>query len=378
MENNELEMSLFNDDFDLELNLGDTPINEGPPIDDIPPTDTPPVDEPPVDTPPVDENTNPVEDNNPENVDGGEEAGEGSDADITSPNLYSSFASELHKQGVLPTLDLDNTKIDNTTALGDVIQSEINRQTKDYIINKVGEEGYKALEEGVTLASFQEHQNAVLSLDKITEDSLTEDLDLAKQVILQDYMNQGLSEKRATKILNKTIDLGEDAIVEDALESISSLKVFEEKRIEQQKVDYANQQKENKAHQEKIDNDLKHAIYGKSEFIKGVELTKGVQDKVYKAITNIVGESPNGVMENQLMRDRREAPIEFDAKLYYLYELTDGFSDFSKLKAKATSKAVSDFDRVLRQHQNQFKDGGAPAFVVDKDSYDGLGSELVL
>ena len=80
-------------------------------------------------------------------------------------------------------------------------------------------------------------------------------------------------------------------------------------------------------------------------------------------------------MENQLMKDRRDNPVEFDSKLYYLYEITGGFKDFSKITTTATTKAATDFERALRQ--NKFEAGGDPTFTVDKDSYDGMGTELV-
>ena len=48
------------------------------------------------------------------------------------------------------------------------------------------------------------------------------------------------------------------------------------------------------------------------------------------------------------MKDRRTNPIEFDTKLYYLYELTKGFSDFSLLENKTKTKVSNDFERALK------------------------------
>ena len=131
--------------------------------------------------------------------------------------------------------------------------------------------------------------------------------------------------------------------------------------------------------QEKIDNDLKNTIYKSKEIIEGLKIDKAVQDKVYQSITKVVGQSPSGIMENKLMRDRRQDPINFDTKLYYLYELTNGFKDFSKLISKSESKAVSKLEQTLRQ--TNFKgQGNTPTFLGDPNSYGGseFGSELVL
>lgn len=372
-DNNNLDMSLFGVDSDLELNLGLNPED----IEDDNP-DTPPADEADEIEIPEDDSDdiiNSNEDEDPEDVVGDDEEPEGGD-DADSPNLFSSFASELHSKGVLPTLDLDKTKIEDTDGLATVIKGEIDTQVKSYLISKIGEDGYDALEKGVTLSQYQQHVDTVETLDNITEDTLSDDLDLAKRVILQDYINQGLSETRAKRILQKTIDLGEDSVIEDAKESITSLKAFEANRIESEKVAATERMKAEAANQEKIDNDLKSAIYTKKAFIEGINVNKTIQDKVYKSITEVVGESPEGVMENKLMRDRRENPIEFDSKLYYLYEITEGFKDFSKITTKAATKAATDFEKALRQ--TKFEDSGAPSYSVDKGSYDGLGSELVI
>lgn len=322
----------------------------------------------------IEDNTN--EDGNPEDVVGKEGDGDGSDDAVnTSPNLHSSFAAELHKEGVLPSLDLDKHKIENTSDLINVIRAQINTQVKDVLVEKLGEEGYDAIEKGVSLAQYQQYTQRLENYNQITDEVIESNVELAKQVILEDYINQGLSENRARKILQKTIDDGDDAVIADAKESINSLKIFEANRLEAEKQANIQRQQALQAQQEKIDNDLKNSIYNTKEIIKGVPINKTIQDQVYQSITKVVGEH-EGVMENKLMRDRRENPISFDTKLYYFYEITNGFTDFSKITKSASSKTVSDFERALRQAK--FEDGGSPTFVNDKDSYDGIGSELVI
>tara|TARA_R110000822_G_scaffold302649_1_gene426910 strand:- start:877 stop:2010 length:1134 start_codon:yes stop_codon:yes gene_type:complete len=374
-DNNDFGMSLFGEG-GMELNIDDVnPIDIAGLQDD-------PAAEPPAEPgtpaepgaePPADEIPN--EDGSPEDVVGDEGNDDGSDDADPSPNLFSSFASELHKEGVLPSLDLDKNKIDNTQDLANVIKAQIDVQTKQYLIDKIGEDGYDAIEKGVSLAQYQQHAQTVQNLENITDEVITSDVDLATKIILEDYINQGLTEDRARKILQKTIDQGEEAVVEDAKESIKSLRVFEQNRLEQQKVANEATFKANQAKQEKIDNDLKNAIYNAKEIIPSIPLNKSIQDRVYQSITKVVSESPDGVMENQLMQDRRENPVDFDAKLYYLYELTNGFKDFSKIKTTATTQAVSDFEKALRQ--TKFESGGNPTFTEDTESYDGLGSEIV-
>lgn len=374
---NDLSMSLFNSDLDLELNLdevilpedseeeeGNQENNQEENISEKDNTDS------------EQENNNLNEDESSEEVVEEEDTEEGgSSDDEISPNIYSSFASVLSEQGLVPSLDLQNKEIKTIDDLTSIIKEEISSQSKQYLVNKIGEKGYEALEKGVSLSEYQQYQENIQTLDSITEDTLEKDIELSKKIILQDYINQGMDQNRAMRLLKKSIDLGEDVIIEDAKESLSSLHKLEELRLaklsEQKQQEAAAEQ----ARQEKIDNDLKNAIYNKSEIIKDLQLNKAIQDKVYKSITNIVGKSPEGVLENQLMKDRRENPIEFDTKLYYLYEITNGFSDFSKITRKANSKATSNLEKALRS--NKFEDSGNPSFVDDKESYGGIfGTEL--
>ena len=323
------------------------------------------------------------EDENPESVVGDEDQ-EGKDHDSddadTSPNLYSSFASALSEQGLLPSLDLESgeTKIENIDDLSTALKSEIDTQVKDYLIAKVGDEGYEALNKGISLAEYQQHQDNVLTLEGISENDIVEDIELSKKIIYQDYLAQGIGEQRAARLLNKSIDAGEAAIIEDAKESLESLKITETKRLAQLAEDRQEQTRIEAAKQEKIDNDLKNSIYNSQEIIKGIKVNKTIQDRVYQSITKVVGKSPAGVLENQLMKDRRENPVDFDSKLYYLYELTKGFSDFTKLVNKSQTTAVGQLEKAL-QNTKFDTAGGTPDFLRDPESYSGgIGSEIVL
>lgn len=382
-ENNEnnLDMSLFQDQ-DLELNLELAPVD----LTSIPSeeeeeevnpflkqeTITPEATEESVEEGDETEKEKLGEDESSEVVAEEEGPDEGESQD-NSP-IYSSFATVLSEQGLLPSVDLQNTDIKSVDDLTAVLKTEIENQGKQYVIDKIGEDGYEALEKGISLSELQQFNNTTTALESITTETLSNDGELAKRIILQDYINQGIDENRALRILNKSIDAGEDAVIEDAIESLESLKTFEQGRIAKVAEERQEQQAALVAQQEKIDNDLKNSIYKNDEFLEGYKVNKSMQDKVYNSITKIVSTSPEGIAENKLMQQRRQDPISFDTKLYYLYELTKGFEDFSKLVTKSTSKATTQLEKALRQ--NKFEQGGDPTFL-DNESYGGIGSELV-
>lgn len=383
-DNTNLGMGLFDSDADLELNLFDNADEDyiGPPAEDEEEQDE--NIDPSKDINWEDQNNKPSEDDQDDDSEkvAGEEDEEGNDksdkndTDDTSPNIYSSFASVLQEEGLLPSLNLEENEIKDASGLINSIKAEIETQSKSYLIDKIGEDGVEALEKGISLAEYQQHQQTSQAFDQVTDEMLSKDLELAKRIVHQDYINQGIDERRATRLLKKSIDLGEDSLLEDAKESLESLKEFQAKQLEKLAEERAAQQKAQQLEQEKIDNDLKNTIYNSNEFIKGLKVDKAVKDRVYSSITKIVGTNDNGLPENKLMRDRRENPIEFDTKLYYLYEMTKGFKDFSTIMNKTESKALSELEKGLRQ--NRFDGGSGSAYMDDPDSYGGIGDEIIL
>lgn len=355
--NEELEnMSLFNSS-DLELNFDEDYLKQ------------PSLEEDEED----DDIKEPVEDpKDPESVDGDEDEdkgeGDDSDDDDSSPNLYSSFSNVLVEQGIIPSLE-SSDKIKSIDDLAEAIKKEIEIQADLKSSEKL---------ENLDLEKIAISKKAQVELESIDSEYLKNNIEQAKEIILKDYLNQGISEDRARKLLKKTIDLGEDVVVEDALESVESLKVFEKKQQELELQNYEKIRAEQIKQQEEINNSIKDFVYNSKEIIKGVPNTKVLQERVYKSMTEVVSKNPEtGEMMNKFMTDRSKNPIEFDTKVYYLYELTNGFQDLGNIQKTVASKTVKDFERTLRQ--TKFEDDGVPSYVQDGESYSGsFGSELVI
>jgi hypothetical protein len=307
-----------------------------------------------------------VEDESSEEVDSEEDdTDEGSEDSDSSSTLYSSLAAVIHEQGLLPSLNIDVDKIETIDDFVNAFKKEqeiqANAKLDEYIAN-------------IDVNQIAQSKQMIQSLESVTEDVLREDIELAKQLIYSDYINQGLDEKKATRLLTRLIDLGDEAILEDAQDSLESLKEYEARKIEYEKESYMQRLEESKAEQAKMDEYVKNTIYNTKEPLTGFTPTKALQDQVYKSITEIVGKSPDGVFENRFMRDRRENPIEFETRMYFLYELTNGFKDYSKLATSAKSSAVKDLEKIARR--TKIKDNGTPTWMQDNDSYDNIGSVL--
>lgn len=309
-----------------------------------------------------------IDDDNQENVDSDDDAeeDEGSQSD-TSPNLFSSVADVLKEQGLLPSLE-SSKNIKSIEDFTDVVNKEIETQA---ILR--AEQYLNSLDVNKIASAKKELQ----SLETIDESYLKENLDYAKNIIYQDYINQGLSEDRATKLLKKTIDLGEEMVIEEAMESKQSLVEFNNRMQEQAKIEAAKRLEDEKRQQIELEKQLQQLVY-KQDLIKGLPTTKAMQDRVYKSMTEIVSKNPEtGEMENKFMKDRNANPVEFDARMYYLYELTNGFTDLTTISKSVGSKAVKNLEKALRQ--TRVEDSGIPHYLQDPNSYDSpFGSELVL
>ncbi len=364
-------MGFFDSNDDLELNLGEdqfTDYNDDNNDDGDQNNDT------------IDTNNNPGEDDSEK--DGSESVAEEDDSnegngDDDSPNLFSSVASVLHGEGVLPSLDIENLNIESAEDLATAVKSEVQNLYKSKLIEQFGEDGYEFVANGVPIKEYQEYQNHTEALENITENALYEDIELSKKIVYQDYINKGLSGDSAARFIERAIESGEDAIIQEAKESLENVKSFNRQQLVDKQQLILQQEKEAEIQRVAEERKVKDSVYAVTELFKGQTITKSIQDKVYKSITNIVGNDSQGNPENALMKARREDTVNFDTKLYYLFELTKGFTDFSKVNKTGKNNAISEMQKAMRSNQNS--NGDMPGYITDKNSYDGLiGDELNL
>jgi hypothetical protein len=312
------------------------------------------------------ENNNRVEDDSSEEVDEEDVEDEGGDDGESSSNLYSSLAAFVHEQGLLPSLNIDLKDIKTADDFASVFNKELDIQAdlrlNDYLAN-------------LDLNKIGVAKKDIQDLNTINTDSLKNDIDLAKRIIYDDYLNQGLDEKKANRMLNRLIDLGEDAILEDAEESLESLKEFKNREIEKETNSYKERLEADKIEQSRLDEQMKKTIYESKDLISGLKPNKSLQDKVYKSINDIVGKSPSGDFENKFMKERRENPLEFEIRMYHFYELTNGFKDLSKISTNAKSSAVKDLEQIARK--TKLKDNGTPLWAQDENTYSNVQGHVL-
>ena len=356
-DDNELGMGLFEGNQELNFNFA---IPEDDNADEEENDDNTNVDDTTL------ENNNHVEDDSSEEVDEEDVEDEGGDGGESSSNLYSSLAAFVHEQGLLPSLDIDLKDIKSADDFANVFNKELDIQAELRLNNYL---------ENLDLNKIGVAKQEIKDLNTLNVDILKNDIDLAKRIIYDDYLNQGLDEKKANRMLNRLIDLGEDAILEDAEESLESLKEFKAREIERETQSYKERLEADKIQQAKLDEQMKKTIYESKDLIAGLKPNKALQDKVYKSINDIVGKSPDGTFENKFMKERRENPLEFEIRMYHFYELTNGFKDLSKISTTAKSSAVKDLEKIARQ--TKLKDNGTPLWQQDANTYSNFSGHVL-
>lgn len=366
-DNLDFTMDMFDDNFEIFM-------------DDVDPTDDEDVEEQEhqEDTEGDDiEEDNLSEDDNPEGVaeeeDEGDEESDVND-DESSPNVYNSLAGVLFEQGLLPSfkdkLDSIKTIDDLTKAFKEEIKSneftDLSADQKEFL---------ESIRDGVSQEHFLKYKENEQILNSITEDAVEEDVDLRKNLIYQDFINTGLTQERAIRLTEASIKSGSD--VEDAIEALKNLKLYEKQKFEIEKQSRVEEKKKVADLNIKRDETIKKTIKEKKDLFKGLDIPDGVRETTLKTMTTVVGIDEKGKPENKLIKYRRENPEEFDAKLYLLFEMTNGFSDLSKIKASSSSKAIRELEDNIRK-SNFIEKGGQPDFLKKSDQYFRFGDELVL
>jgi hypothetical protein len=291
--------------------------------------------------------------------------------DASSQKLYSSLASALADEGIISSLE-DPTKIKTVDDLFGVIKEEIKKN--EYSDLTEDQKQYlEAIRTGIPVEEFKQVKSFEQQLEQITDEALKESEDLRKAIIIQDYMNQGIDQVKATKLAQRSIDLNED--LADSLEALASVKTFTKKafdqRIQDQKQAQLNAVKKEQDELKKI----KTTVDDLKEIIPGIKINEKVKNDIFNQMTKTVGQSKDGKPLNALTKARMEDPINFTIKMHYLFNLTNGFKNFDKVVKTSKSQAVKELDDFIKG--NTFIPSGAQSQQnMDFDIDDNL--KLVL
>jgi hypothetical protein len=289
-------------------------------------------------------------------------------SDDGKSEVYKVLAEALKEEGFFTEKEsVDN--ITNLQALADAFKDEIKKHEYEDLTDSQ-KRVLAAFRTGVPPQDVIRHEENLNQYNSITSEVLEENEELQKAIFMTDLMQKGISEGRAEKLYEISYDKGD--LFKEASASLETLKMKEaeiyNQRIQTAKAQQAARQKAIEERQKAI----KKSIYEIEKFLGEVSVTENLKSKVHSAMTDVVGYTENGQPLNALMKARMENPVDFETKLYYLFELTNGFKDIKRFSKQAESKAAKKLESLI--NNNTFiKDNRSPAYKQDPESYDADG-----
>ena len=273
------------------------------------------------------------------------------DAKTSSPSadklsaIYSSVATHLHETGVLPSLNIDDKAVQSAESLSTAIQAEINNGLDETV------KQYKeAMQRGEPEDAYVKYTKQQEQLTGITEEMLDaqEGAELRYKINAQDFLNRGFDVEEAKKFAQRSADIGEDA--NDAKRALERIK-------EHNKKEYDTSVATKASKEEAATTSIKDFINNTDEIIKGIKLNALTKENLIKQMTTAVGRDDKGNPITAYGDALTKDPVQTKAVTEYLFLVTKGFTDFSKINNLIASKTTSKIDDVLRQTGSDFLGG---------------------
>lgn len=264
-----------------------------------------------------------------------------------SNKLLKTFASNLQKTGILS--EVSEEELEALTD-EDQLYALVNKQIKANEYKHLSENQklyLEALENGIPEDEFIANRRNDAHYKNIKNEDIAEDINLAADLIYKSFKIRGFSDTEAKKYAiaaAKSEDATETAIL--AKEAIIK---YNDDILAKEIADNKNKELDQaKKRADKIES-IKSTINKSNDIVTGVNINQQTKDKIFNSITKAVGVDEDGVPLNEVM-DKYSKDTEFQVKLHFLYTITKGFTDFSKLqteiKTKATKSLKEEFEAI--------------------------------
>lgn len=189
--------------------------------------------------------------------------------------------------------------------------------------------------------------------DTITDESLSENVDLQKSIYHQFLLGKGYTEAEAKEEIADADSL--DKLADKAAKALPHLKKEANDFVENSRTQKVQKQEMTKKQMEDQFNSLMTNIESRESFVDGINLNKIAKDKLKENITKPVHTDEQGRQYTSLMYKQKQNAAEFEMLINY-YDTLGLFNidksgkfkpDISKLKAVAKTAAVNEVDKVI-------------------------------
>lgn len=284
----------------------------------------------------------------------------GEDVIINEDSPLYLHAATLHEEGVLSTLDLESLKgkpfSEAMQIYKDAERKYFDEGRNEYknSLNDRQKEYLDLLELGVPQQQIEHQFSVEDAYSKVTDQVLSDDEDLQKQIITQNLKLKGLSDTKVQVFLKAAED-GE-TLFEEAKESRDSINAYiaeqKQKTIDEAK----NAQVKAEEQEANLQKEIKTTIDKIDEILPGIKISANEKTKLYDYMTKPVEEKLiNGkrVAIDLINKTREENKVLFDLKLKYFINLglfnEDNKSNLTKIMKKVTSSNADKLSMKLRE-----------------------------
>jgi len=294
-------------------------------------------------------------------------------------NFYSSIATALKGEGILPDLSDDNIeKITDAEALAKSIQDHIESK-----LDETQKRINKALNDGVEPNIIKNYENTLKYLDSISDEVLSDEseqgVELRKRLIISDWINKGMKQERAIKLAEQSISNGTD--LDDAKEALEGNKSFYQDNYNKILKDAENKRIQAQKDREQQAANLKKSILEDDKVFGDFEVDKATRQKVFDLISKPVHkDSETGALSTELQYYQSQNPTDFLKYVGLAYTLTNGFKNIGNLLQNKVKKEVKKGFKTLEGKiatTSRDGDGNLNFFGGgDSNSYDGLNFDF--
>lgn len=292
----------------------------------------------------------------------------------TSPdNLYSSIAEAMVDEGFFSDFQDEVKECKSAADLIELVKKQAQSQL-DETQKRVNE----ALENGIQPSEISKAERTLKFLKSITNEHINDDSDngvhLREQLIYNDYLSKGFSDKKARELTKRAFDAETDK--EDAQEALESYKNTIQGNYDKLLKDARDAKQKLEEEDTKRRNTLKEKILNDKKAFGDTELNQATRQRIYDVATKPHRkDKESGEYLTELELFEQEHPLEFLMNVAYYYAITDGFKSNEKITKAAERQVTKAGLKKLEQVINgtQRNSDGSLRFISGRDNsyFDG-------
>lgn len=253
-------------------------------------------------------------------------------------NLYSSIAEAMVDEGFFSDFQ---EEVKECKSASDLIQL-VKKHTEAHL-DETQKRINEALENGVNPSAISKAERTLKYLNSLTADSINDESDagiqLRQQLIYNDYLNKGFSDKKARELVKRAFNSETDR--EDALEALESYKSAVQDNYNKLLQDARDEKKRIEEEDIKRRESLKNKILNDDKTFGNIQVSKNTRQRVFDVATKAFKkDKESGDYLTELEFFEQEHPVEFLANVAYYYAITDGFKTNENI-TKAVEKQVT-------------------------------------